>query len=243
MAQIISRMYPTRDRATAAATALRRSGFSALDVHAILAPDPESDAAAADVDDLVTAIMKCQIARSKAEIYADRVRRGSNLVTIAAPFGSALPATQILDSFDPIDSGVTDEPRASAPTWDEAAPLSSALQLPVLLDDPTPLSSVIGVPTLIPASGPGKTRLMNSPAPLSSAAGLPTLARKAAPFSSLFGLPLLSNKAAPLSSALGLPLGSDKAAPLSSALGWPLLSNNPAPFSSLFRLPVLTKRW
>jgi hypothetical protein len=226
MTQIISRIYDSRERAAEAVKALKDYGFSGLDIHAVLARSSSQGgvtAAPAEIDDLVTSIQKAGIFKSRAEIYADRVRSGGNLVTVHAPFGSAHAATQILDRFDPIDSGVAEEAGASL-DWVDAAPLSSALQIPLLLDDPAAFSSAIGLPVLLDYE-PRKTSLLSSPSPLSSTIGLPTL----------------SDDATPLSSRIGLSVLSDKAAPLSSSVGLALLSDNPAPFSALFKLPLLTK--
>ena len=60
MTQIISRMYASRERAAEAVKALKDYGFSDLDIYSVLAPAP--------ADDLVTSIMKCRIARSRAEV-------------------------------------------------------------------------------------------------------------------------------------------------------------------------------
>ena len=207
MTQIISRIYGSRERAAEAVKALKDYGFSGLDVHAVLARPASQDSAAAapEIDDLVTSIQKSGVYRSKAEIYADSVRRGGSLVTVHAPFGSAAVATQILDRFDPIDSGVSEEEANSVAVWVDAAPLSSALQIPILLDDPAAFSSAIGLPTLLD-SEPNKTKLLSSPAPLSSLVGLSVLQDKAAPLSSAVGLPLLSDDPAPFSSLFKIPL-------------------------------------
>jgi hypothetical protein len=225
MTQIISRIYDSRERAAEAVKALKDYGFSGLDIHAVLARSSQGGATAApaEIDDLVTSIQKAGIYKSRAEIYAERVRRGGSLVTVHAPFGSAHAATQILDRLDPIDSGVAEEAGANV-DWVDSAPLSSALQIPLLLDDAAPFSSVIGLPVLLDYE-PKTTGLLNSSSPLSSTVGFPTI----------------SDNAAPLSSRIGLAVLSDKAAPLSSTVGLALLSDNPAPFSALFKLPLLTK--
>ena len=51
------------------------------------------------------------------------------------PSAPAAVATNILESHDPIASGMP-EPEP-VKLWDEAAPLSSAMIMPVLIDDPT----------------------------------------------------------------------------------------------------------
>jgi hypothetical protein len=114
--------------------------------------------------------------------------------------------------------------RAADPIWDEAAPLSSALRLPVLVR-PEELGGTGARPENLAPSRPwfggltshrfalfGEPRPSRNPAPLSSLFGLPTLTRGGKPFFGglarhgfyLFGEPRPSRNPAPLSSLLGL---------------------------------------
>jgi hypothetical protein len=114
--------------------------------------------------------------------------------------------------------------RAAGPVWDDAAPLSSALRLPVLVR-PEELAGSGGRPENLAASRPwfgdlashrfalfGEPRPSRNPAPFSSLFGLPTLTRGGKPFFGglarhrfyLFGEPRLSRNPSPLSSLLGL---------------------------------------
>jgi hypothetical protein len=165
-------------------------------------------------EEITATIMRGYVWKPYAKIYAEHVKRGCSLVTVLAPFGKGVEATMALDAHGPVDPGIPD-PFGPGPIWDEAAPLSSALQLPVLAKDPAPFSSFWGLPVL--------TR---GRASLSAAFGLPELAGRGASYSPVIPMPLLSNKAAPLSSMLGLPLLSGKAAPLSSLFGLPLLARS-----------------
>lgn len=100
-------------------------------------------------------------------------------------------ATNILDSHNPVDSGMPQtEPEK---IWDEATPLSCALMVPVLSDDPAPMSKIMG---LSPLAG--------SSCSASEVIGLPLLSRSGPMPEGRWGFKFLSNNPAPLSSMLGL---------------------------------------
>jgi hypothetical protein len=185
MSQTISRMYKTSGQAASAKAALELEGYS--DVYLV-----SGDSAGASVDEIIAAITKGNVLKSYARIYAEGIRKGGSLVTVHAPFGTAVKATQILGKFGPIESGVS-EPKCHVMQWDEATPMSCILQMPVLLEDPAPFSRFWNVRPLTDGSFS-----------FSSLFGIPLL-RKDASRSSSFGIPLLSSNATPLSSLLGFP--------------------------------------
>ncbi len=196
MSQTITRMYGTPQRATAAEAGLREAGFGDGQLKVVLTPGqpaPGANTAEPSVESLAAEIAAANILKAHARIYAGGIIRGGSFVAVHAPFGTAAQATRILNSFDPIDSGVADEDNRLQP-WDEAAPMSSALQMPVFLAQPTPFSVVWNVPVLV-----------HKATVLSSWLGLPVLAKKPAPLSGAIGLPTLASRFN-LSALIGLPV-------------------------------------
>jgi hypothetical protein len=187
MTQTIHRLYESRDTAAAAAQALLTSRFDRFTEVHVFTGEPAPEA-------LVDAMTRAFILKSHAHTLADQVRRGAALVTVHAPFGTAVAAMGILESFGPVGAGVPDftEPPLA---WDEAAPLSSALHLAVLARQSGPYDGYGGMPLL--------TRSQST---TSGALGLPELTRSSGSYRGVTGLPLLSNKATPLSSMIGLPV-------------------------------------
>lgn len=160
---------------------------------------------------------------TEAQRFSERVGNGGALVVADPPFGSGARVVEILERSRSSDSGLSRAMEVRAPDTaygdggpgqDDAAPLSRALGLPLLSNNPEPLSAFFKLPTLLRRQNP-------KPAPL--------------------GLPLLSNKAAPFSSAVGMPVLSRDAAPFSSLIGMKVLTDDPAPLSSLLKMPVLSK--
>jgi hypothetical protein len=187
MTQTIHRLYASHDTAVAAADALRASRTDTFD-------DIHVFAGGRSADELVDAMTRAFVLRAHARTLANEVQRGATLVTVHAPFGSAIAAIHTLERFRPIGAGVP-EFTDPADGWDEAAPLSSALRLPVLSRSKGPYHGFGGLPLL--TAGQGTT---------SEALGLPPLSRSRGPYTGLAGLPLLSDRATPLSSMLGLPV-------------------------------------
>ena len=232
----ISRLFQTAASAEEAAQKLRQSGFE----HVELLSGSGGDA---------TALQRRGITHDQATRLAERLAAGAALVIVDAPFGTGVAATEILDEAGPsdavADAGEDTLAYHHRPTHDNAAPLSSALGLPVLSGSAAPLSRLLGLATLTRRQSPGPKSLglptlSDNPAPLSSALHVGTLAGKAAPLSSSIKLPLLSRKAAPLSSAIKMNVLASNPAPLSTAAGWKTLSKEAAPLSRLLGLPVLS---
>jgi hypothetical protein len=153
-------------------------------------------------------LMGAYILKDHAKIYAERIVQGGTLVTVDAVFSTALAAREVLDSCEPVDSGVP-EPDHSGFVYDEKLPFSSALRLPVLSNSKLPFEDMWGVPSVVKgrkflSEALGLALLSCSRTPLSSAVGLPTITQAKTPFSSAFGLPLLSKPGPKTTSRLNL---------------------------------------
>lgn len=190
MNEKVTRIYGTQAQAMGAYNELKNLGYE--DLAMVSRPASRQGATTGSRDEIVSELMRAHILESHAEIYAERIVQGATLVTVDAVFGTALKATQVMDGFDPVDSGIG-APKYKTPLWDEAHPFSSALQLPLLSSTRLPFEAMWGIPSVltgrnffsgVPLTLPGGT-------PFSSMLGLPTLMSKATPFSSMFGLPLL----------------------------------------------------
>ncbi len=195
MTQTISRMYATKAEADAAVGDLAKHSFGPEEVFVV---GPPAIAAGGEpgqgiVADVAAEIVRGYVVTARAAVYAQKVARGATLVTVHAPFGVGFKATLLLDRHNPIDSGIP-EPAYPRSRYDEAAPLSSGLMMPVRSSDPTPFATFWNLPTLFSSS-----------APLSDWLRYSTLSRSPAPLS-LLHLPILSDRAAPMSSSFGLPL-------------------------------------
>jgi len=209
MASMIIRIFETAAQGMKVAQHLRDEGYD--DVFQFTRSDGPGESDDADRRALIEGMLRAHVWKSHAESYADRLAQGGSLVLVHAPFGSAVKAELLMDDHAPIGTGIKEE-REPEITWDDAAPLSSALRMPVLTRVELPVETLSGVPSLT-----------HGPAFLSNLFGLPLLSRGTGGKSSSFGLPLLSGSTT------------------SSRLGLPLLWQNPTPLSSLLRLPVLKK--
>lgn len=183
----ITRMFASAANAKKAADELREEGFT--DIFVVTPPAAQ---------DIPLSAIAAQIAQGRvlladAKVYAKGVANGGSLVTVHAPFGTGALATNILESHGTIPSGMAvPEPEK---IWDEAAPLSSVMYMPTLIDDPTPMSKVMGV-----------SALTSSDCSLSGVLGLPLLKSGAMGDRGRLGISYLMDNPAPLSSLLGLPL-------------------------------------
>ncbi len=187
----ITRLYANREAAAAAAKELQDEGFD--EVRVINPPGANADGSMPATDVVAAWIAEGNILMSDARIYADCVLKGHSLVTVQAAFGRGLAATEILESHGAVASPLPEpEPYTY---WDEATPMSSALAIPVLCNDPTPGSRVLGI-------GP----LANPNFSLSSMLGMPLLSDGGDPGEGRWGIKFLSDNPAPLSSMFGLPL-------------------------------------
>jgi hypothetical protein len=212
MPQKIVRIYGSAAQGSKAAAHLRDLGFE----HVFQFSGPASTTSSSSVRGaLITDMMNAQLLKNHAETYANRLTNGQSLVLVHAPFGSSNNATEAMDGFEPIDVGISETNFPPVYQWDDAAPLSSALQIPVLTE----------------------TRLVAE-----TLTGVSSLTRGKAFLSDLYGIPLLSRGSADQTNSMGFPMLSQNAALLSSALGFRTISNNATPLSSLLGLPVLSSR-
>lgn len=208
----ILRLFNTTEDATEAVAELKQFKYGRVGIQVVAQTADEFS---------FEAMKQMGVPEAQAQRFDERVREGGALVIVDPPFGIGARVVEVLDRTRPNDSGASQamevrapDPAYDGPGQDDAAPLSRALGLPLLSNNPAPLSAYLKLPTLLRRQNP-------KPAPL--------------------GLPLLSDKAAPLSSAMGLPVLSRDAAPFSSLLGMKVLIDDPAPLSSLLKMPVLTK--
>ena len=193
MSQTIHRMFDSHEHANSAAAELRNHRLDRFDdVHVFTNRGPTG--AELSADDIVAAMMKGHVLKAHAKVLAQGVKRGGTLVTVHAPFGTAVSAIDVLERHGATASGLP-EVKDDLQAWDDAAPLSSALSQRVLLDDSATFSRFWNV-----------APLLKSGATTSSALGMPEISRSSGPYSGVFPLPLLSRKAAPLSTMLGLPV-------------------------------------
>jgi len=192
MTQTISRMYANQQQASKAMEELKRRNYH--NVFMFSAPPAGEDGqSSVNVDDLLAQMVKAHILKSDAKIFAERVSKGGSLVTVHAPFSGGFRALTVLDSHDPIDSGVPDPVFPSA-SWDSATPCSSVLRMPVLSNTKLPFEAVWNVPSLARCGA------------VTSCLGMPVLSKSAAPFSGALGMATLSSNSTPFSSMLGLPM-------------------------------------
>jgi hypothetical protein len=245
MTQIV-RMYADRDTAMEAVRALVRAGFSRYDIHVVSPPEMEQGEPLSErLAGIAAMIHRGDVARERAQVYALAVNEGGTLVLVSALFGTARVIEGTLDGYPTIHPGYV-EPVKQKRTLDKAAPFSSWLRLPVLLNNPTPFSNLMNMPvTSSVKAAPFSSwlkwpTLAGSAAPFSKYLGLKTLSDEPAPFSKFLMWPTLSGSAAPFSSWLKLPTLSGAAAPFSSWFRWPTLGGSATPFSDKLNLPTLS---
>jgi hypothetical protein len=210
MTQTIIRMYENEAQGSKAAAELRQEGFE--NVFKFESAGGKGAAAAKARAGLIDDMAAAHIWKSHAEVYATELEKGGSLVVVYAPFGTALVADRILDAHAPVHKGLHAEPEDREIEWDEAAPLSSLLQIPVLTNTDHPMELV---------------------------SGFPSLTKGACFLSSMIGLPLLARGRHDATTSLGLPLLAKGAGTAQTSMGLPLLSNSPTPLSSMLGLPVL----
>jgi BCD family chlorophyll transporter-like MFS transporter len=185
----LARLYHSTDDAAAAVNDLVAAGFDRASITVV---DQDAGYISAET------ISDRGIVAAHAPHYAAAVKAGGVLVTLSPALGLGARATAILEQTRPADTGpVTVQDQGAG--WDPAAPLSSALFMPVKLDNPAPFSSLWNVPAVTKkgwfvSSLLGLKMLSDNPAPLSGAIGLKTLASHPAPFSALLKLPTLIGK-------------------------------------------------
>lgn len=251
----IGQAYASEGDALEATEALKANGFEEQDISIITPSMIESanpwmlskgEKDGVDSTEMLAQVIMSvheasSIPGSHAMVYADNVQQGKSLAIITAPFGGALLATDTLNTGKHIDIG--DMPELEYHTWQQPAPLSALLKMPVLSHRRSWMSRTFSELTekgYFPTEGLMGGLLSDNPAPLSSKAGLSVLNDNPAPLSSKFGWSLLKNNPTPLSDKAGMDtLSEDRPARKNSSFGLPLLSSDPTPLSSMFGLKVL----
>jgi hypothetical protein len=220
MAQVITRIYATADKAASAVEGVKALGYGDNDVFVT------SPSAGATKADAAAALAQAGLAKEDADAIADEVLKGRTVVSVHAAFGGGMKVSAALDKFEPIAAPATTVTK-TASTPRTARNKSGDAKL----DDAAPLSNMLGWPTLL-----------NSPTPFSDYFKLAVLA----PFTSKVQLTWgtttkveLSNDAAPLSRMMGWKTLMDDPAPLSRTMKWEALMNDPAPLSNKMNWPVL----
>jgi hypothetical protein len=208
MSSLLIRLFDSATQSAKAAQQLADEGFE--HVRHIKAGTGKN----ANRQMLVSELMSAQVWKSHAETYAERLAKGGAMVLVHAPFGTALKAGAIMDAHGPVDQGLPGAAAKPDFVWDDAAPLSSVLQLPVLTNVKLPAETLSGVSSLTKGT---------------------------AFLSDMFGMKILSRGVHHATSSMGLSLLSKSATPLSSLFGMGTLSRNPTPLSSLFGMKVLSK--
>lgn len=179
----IVRLYASAQEANTAISRVRACGLPGNQINLVA---PSADA---KLDDVIAAIKAGKVLAAHARIYAEQVLRGLWLVSVDAPGGTGRMYTNLLESANPVESGISDTTPGRA--WDEATPLSCIFALPVI-SKPSPYA-FLGFRAVLPA---GRTTFscIGLPEIASSSLaifGSPRLSRNPAPFSSLFHLPLI----------------------------------------------------
>lgn len=176
----IVRMYSSSQGAAAAVAALRDWGFTD-DMISVVAPG-----AHASEDALISALTAAFIERSRARHYAQAVRQGQTAVVVRAPFGKGEAAQYYLNSAGPVSKvDAFREPMGAM--WDEAAPFSSMLHLPVLAK----FRPFGGIPCVTKrgstlCSKLGIPELSSDPRPTTEKLGMPVLAKPGPALRALF---------------------------------------------------------
>jgi len=123
----IVRMYSTAEDAAAAVTSLKEWGFTDDMISVVGSGAHASDSA------VVSALASAYVERNQAKHYAAGIAQGQTAVVVRAPFGKGEAAQYFLNSAGPV-SRVDAFREPMGMMWDEGAPFSSMLRLPVLAE-------------------------------------------------------------------------------------------------------------
>jgi hypothetical protein len=181
----ISRLFSSAEDAQAAADDLVQGGFRR---DMIVTLTKSSGAASAYM------LERRGVMPANARTYAAKINQGQVLILADAQYGASKFAIDVLERPRAGDTGPV-KAVYEGRGWDDSAPLSSMLNLPVQLEGSGPITGSVSMP-LISAD----------PTPVSSFLGLPLLSKSVAPLSSLIGLKLLAKNPTILSSMFGLPV-------------------------------------
>lgn len=141
----LSRMYNTAADAAAAVSELKASGVEDKQI-AVVARGSNYVG--------VTALGEKGVMRDNAIAYVEAFKEGMALVVVSTLWGFTQSAADILNTPRAGDTG-GEKAQYEGLTWDEGAPLSSALNLPVLSNSGTLLSDLLGIPTISKSSKSG----------------------------------------------------------------------------------------
>jgi len=222
MTQSIIRTYETLKQTAGVEAELKKNGYANVQLFPN-ATVPNRGT----VEELTAAIAKAGIVKYQAASFADIVKRGGAVVIVDAHFGTGAKASEILGKYNPIKASVAG---SDTQVWDDAAPFSSLLHIPVLQDSSGPYHSYSGTPLLIDQDGEYK-----------SMSGTPLLLEQKGEYKSMSGTPLLLEQKGEYKSMSGTPLLTDQKGEYKSYSGTPLLLDNPTPMSSWLGFPTLSK--
>lgn len=226
----VVRMYESEERAREALQTLGQSGFSDQEVF-------HFQPGAGDSSEVIgRATESALIPRQYGKACRNALDMGHHIIVVEAPFGSGQRATEILDSFGPVNTDKLVEYRyQSNPT-----PVSDFLGLPPLSRSRFYLTSGLADSNWSLSRKIGFKELSHNPTPLSSMFGIKPLTAPKSKTKS-FGFSLLSHNPTPLSSMLGMKTLTKHVSKWSS-FGYPLISYEPTPLSTFLKLPVLSER-
>ena len=173
-------MYSSGQSAAAAVAALKEWGFTDDEISVVSPGVHPSETA------VVAAIAAAYVERSQAGHYAAGVLEGQTAVIVRAKFGSGEAAQYHMNSAGPVSTqDAFREPFVGA--WDEDAPFSSILRLPVI----TEFRPFGGIPCITKhgstlGSKLGLPELLTSGRPTTEALGMPMLAKSGPALRTLF---------------------------------------------------------
>ena len=225
----ITKYYETAAQAQSAYKSLLKSGLNQNSA-AIITPSDSTEETKAS--DLLSAAMKAgSLLTEQVDTHAHYLDKGYSLVAVIPPFGRSEIVSDKLDSFGPIETRIDNDQNEIYPkdsTYKsvsrQAAPFSSALDLPVLYKQhrSRPL-----------AIRPSKRSFISC-----------IFGELTRPNFALFGSPKLSNNGAPLSRMFGLPVKSGKSgAQWARSFGFKMLSDNASPLSGLIGIPTISGQY
>lgn len=109
MTTLITRLYSSHERASAAASALAANKYPAKHYDVIAAPAGKKGAAKADLAAVQAALADAGVIPKSAAAYAGRIVDGNALLVVRAPVGASFATKKLLEGFESIDAGVRDE--------------------------------------------------------------------------------------------------------------------------------------
>ncbi|MEM1229063.1 MAG: hypothetical protein AAGI15_00890 [Pseudomonadota bacterium] len=226
----IARAFASDVQARNAVAELKEEGFSPNAIRVIsLAPSQETEEPVTPQEAMAFGYRLRELDVDKAEDLMDAAINGCSVVLVMAQFGESKAAEVIMDGHNPERLASFIEEYEPMTRWDEAAPLSSAFGLPILIKrtpDPVLLKGLTfeSIPAL---TKPGFTFFGNG-----------VMRDKPAPLSSMFGMKLLSEPKENWNSSFGMPLLKDAD---KGTITNPKMIKEGAPLSRMFGLPTIIR--